>query len=461
VVPDIYADPRVLVDAYLPTFVHSLVMVPIRRAAPLGAIGNYWSAHHAATPEEVELLQALADTTAVALENVQVYAELEQRVRDRTRELAAAHRELDEWADLLAGDEERQSLLEAASIAKVVPWKRELPSRTWVFGDSAARVLGYGPDQFRREPDLVERLIHTEDVHRFVAAQKQCQAGKAVGFDCRMRHQDGSWVWTRWTMAMSPGRLWGVLQDVSELHATQEQLILSQKAEATGVMVSGLCHDFSNHISAILGFADMIGAFPLDESQRRNLVRLNRAAERSRDLARQLLSFARKNQQVLRSPQDLNALAEEAAGLLKHALGRGVDLELELAPALPPVTVEPGQMVQLVLNLGVNAVDAVAGAGTITLRTGSEDLDRAAAEAYGRAPGRYLFLEVEDTGPGIPEAVQGRIFEPFFTTKAGGTGLGLAMVQAIVKGHDGIPLCFSEPGKGARFRILLPGPDCI
>lgn len=369
--------------------------------------------------------------------------------------------EVREHAERVRVDEERQSLLEAASLAKVVPWKQEIPSKVWVFGESAATVLGYHPPQLKEDPEMVESLIHNEDVHRFVSARSRSETGQAVGFDCRMRHGAGPWIWTRWTMAKSPDVFRGVLQDVTELHATQEQLIMSQKAEAASVMVSGLCHDFNNHIMVIQANAEVLSGGPLPETHRRYVANIKRAAERSQEMVRQLLGFARKSQETRRVPHGLNELVNEAAGLLRHALPPEIRLETEISESPCEVFVDPGQIVQVLMNLGINARDAIEDEGTITLRSGEQVLDRTEAEAQERSPGFYAFFEVEDTGDGIPEAIRKKIFDPFFTTKptGQGTGLGLAMVQAIVKSHDGVLLCDSELGRGTRFRILLPCLD--
>jgi len=369
--------------------------------------------------------------------------------------------EVREHAERTRVDEERQSLLEAASLAKVVPWKQEIPSKVWVFGESAATVLGYHPPQLREDPGMVESLIHNEDVHRFVSARSRSETGQAVGFDCRMRHGAGPWIWTRWTMAKSPDVFRGVLQDVTELHTAQEQLILSQKAEAASVMVSGLCHDFNNHIMVIQANADVLAGGPIPDTHRRFVANIKRAAERSQEMIRQLLGFARKSQETRRVPQGINELLDEAAGLLRHALPSHIHLEMDIQQPPCEVFVDPGQIIQVLMNLGINARDAIEKEGTLTLRSGEQHLDSAEAEIHELSPGFYAFFEVEDTGDGIPDGIRRKIFDPFFTTKptGQGTGLGLAMVQAIVKSHDGLILCDSELGRGTRFRVLLPCID--
>lgn len=366
--------------------------------------------------------------------------------------------EVEEHSAHQKAEESRRALLEAASFAKVVPWKQDLPSRIWAFGDSATDVLGYCPPKFTKDPDLVESLIHTEDVHRFVTARSRTLAGQAVGFDCRMRHGNGPWIWTRWTMTGGQGVFRGVLQDVTELHDTQEQLILSQKAEMAGVMVNGLCHDFNNHLMVILANADLLQGTDLSEAQKRLVQNILRASGRSQEVVRQLLGFARKNQEPYRQLYRLGPLLEEAAGLLRHTLSREVQLHLAIPEGGSEVRVDSGQILQVLLNLGINAHDSISGAGSITLGTGNTDLAARDVEPYDLPSGKYAYIDVEDTGCGIPENLQRKMFDPFFTTKAPGkgSGLGLAMVQAIVKGHDGLIQCFSEVGKGTRFRVLLP-----
>jgi len=314
-------------------------------------------------------------------------------------------------------------------------------------------VLGYAPEAFMNDPHLVGKLIHQEDLQRFLAAQAAEGSGKPVEFACRMRHRSGAWLRTRWTLAVEPGQIHGVLQDVSELHATQAQLIQSQKAETASVLVSGLCHDFNNLIAAIAGCAATLALEDLPGDQRETVTAIQGATERCQDLVRQLLGFARKDQEPRKTLRSMNSLAQEAATLLAHVRAEGVHLATELGPEPAQALVEPGQIIQVLLNLGMNALDALAGPGTITLRAG-----RLAAGPT--AQGGQAYLEVEDTGCGIPPELLGRIYDPFFTTKPSeqGTGLGLAMVQAIVKDHDGSLECRSEPGRGTCFRVLLPEP---
>jgi signal transduction histidine kinase len=223
-------------------------------------------------------------------------------------------------------------------------------------------------------------------------------------------------------------------------------------------MVSGLCHDFNNHIMVILANAEMLEASTLPAAQGKLVDTIQRAGVRSRDLVRQLMGFARKNQETHRIRQDLRDLVEEGGALLNHLLRPQVRLEVIPGEGTCPVSVDPGQIIQVIMNLGINAQDAILGDGIIRLRTGPERLGGAEAEAQGREPGSYAFLEVEDSGSGIPEQIRSSIFDPFFTTKAPGkgTGLGLAMVHAIAKGHDGVLQCDSVLGRGTRIRILLP-----
>ncbi len=158
-----------------------------------------------------------------------------------------------------------------------------------------------------------------------------------------------------------------------------------------------------------------------------------------------------------RVKSSLNGLVVEAADLASHALPSGIQLSLDLSPNLPDADLDPGQIHQVVLNLVINARDAIQGSGHITLRTGQHDLGSEAGPAHHRSPGPYAYLEVEDTGCGIPEDQLSRIFEPFYTTKGpNGTGLGLSMVYGLVTEHGGFMECQSQVGQGTLFRVMLP-----
>jgi signal transduction histidine kinase len=252
-----------------------------------------------------------------------------------------------------------------------------------------------------------------------------------------------------------------VEREREELHA---QLLTSQSAEALGRFAGGIAHDFNNLLSVILGYT----GFALEEvlegdPLRENLLEVERAAERAAILTQQLLAFGRR--QVLQPvPLDLNAATSAAGGMLRRIIGEDVDLVEKLVPDLWVVLVDPGQIDQVILNLAVNARDAMPGGGTLTLETANVELDEVQAAQHGAVkPGSYVRLAITDTGSGMDEQTQARIFEPYFTTKekGKGTGLGLSTVFGIVTQSGGHILVQSEPGNGTTVGVYLPRAESV
>lgn len=329
--------------------------------------------------------------------------------------------------------------------------------------DSTERVLGYSAKQFTTF--RLTELIHPEDFDGASLLWRQAldHPGTNVEAQYRARHADGGWRWIEATfcdLSETPGVRALVVnyRDVSERKALEQQLLQSQKMEAMGRLAGGIAHDFNNLLTVITGYSD-IALLRLNQPDnlRKPLEEIKRAGERAAGLTRQLLAFSR--QQAL-APQvvNLNHLVENMEQMLRPLIGEAISVSLRLGTAHPMVRADPAQIEQMLLNLAVNARDAMPNGGALTLTTGQVEIPPGGVGAGQPAPGRYVLLCVEDTGMGMPAEVQSRIFEPFFTTKerGKGTGLGLAMVYGIMRQSGGSVEVKSEPGKGSQFFLYFP-----
>ncbi len=246
------------------------------------------------------------------------------------------------------------------------------------------------------------------------------------------------------------------------LRETEEQLRQSQKMEAVGMLAGGIAHDFNNLLVPVSGYSELLMArLKDDETLRKYAEQIHKSSERAASLVGQLLAFSRK--QVLQ-PQvlDLNSVVSDMNEMLRRLIGEDVDLATVLEPHMGRVKADPGQIEQVILNLVVNARDAMPGGGKLTIETANVVLDETYARKHMAVkPGPYVVMAVSDTGHGIDEKTQSLLFEPFFTTKdkSKGTGLGLSTVYGIIKQSGGSIWVYSEPGKGATFKVYLPRID--
>jgi len=276
--------------------------------------------------------------------------------------------------------------------------------------------------------------------------------------------RDGRRILIRWYNSLlrdAQGEVIGVLSignDITEVLEKEEQLRQAVKMEAIGRLAGGIAHDFNNMMAIVRGYADLLSKSVSDDQQREDVGKIRTAADRAAGLTKQLLAFSRRQVVKPRTIQ-LNDVILGMDSMLRRVIGEDVDLATVAAKRLWPVTADPSQLEQVILNLVVNAREAMPNGGKLTIRTSNATLGASqAARLPEVAPGQYVVLSVSDTGVGMTDEVKAHVFEPFFTTKevGEGTGLGLATCYGIVKQNEGHVEVESEPGKGTTFRFYLP-----
>ncbi len=321
-------------------------------------------------------------------------------------------------------------------------------------------TLGYPREDFLARP--VFEFMHLDDREAMHAVFRRLAAGEPVpSFKGRCRCKDGSYRWLEWTTVpvVEEALVYSVARDITAQRQLEDQFIHAQKMEPVGRLAGGVAHDFNNLLTAILGYCELaLERTPRSDPNHRDLEEILKAAERARSLTQQLLAFSRR--QVL-EPRvvDLNSIVADMGKMLRPMIGEDIDLVPRLHPDLWQVRVDPGQFEHAIVNLVVNARDAMPRGGKLTIETSNVDLDGTEASHRGVVkPGPYVLLAVSDTGEGMEAATLAHIFEPFFTTKAvgKGTGLGLSTVYGVVKQSNGYIWAYSEPGRGSTFKVYLP-----
>jgi len=329
---------------------------------------------------------------------------------------------------------------------------------------SYQRWLGYTAEEL--EKTSAYEQIHPDDVAAVSAAAQEARStGVGRRLEYRVRHKNGGWRVLESTASAvrnaegAVEKLVIVNRDITERRELEQQLVLSQRLEAVGKLSGGIAHDFNNLLGVIIGYSEALQeSIAADNPLREAIDEIQKAGKRAATLTQQLLAFSRK--QVL-EPKilDLNAIVVDMEKMLRRLIGEDVELKFKMPPDLGKVKADRGQLEQVILNLAVNARDAMPRGGQLRIETenaelGEEDVIR---HRYVNA-GPYVMLKVTDTGTGMDLETQSHIFEPFFTTKekGKGTGLGLATVYGVVKQSDGYIWLESELGKGTTFRIYLP-----
>jgi PAS domain S-box-containing protein len=311
-------------------------------------------------------------------------------------------------------------------------------------------------------------LVHPQDGAAYLEMHRQVCNGSPSSLEFRIVGLRGRERWvdahvvpfeTLTDSGDVQATILSVASEVTERKRLEDRLRQSLKMEAVGRLAAGIAHDFNNLLVAISGYSEMVSTTLEDSDTRRaDLMEVRKAAERAAALTRQLLAFGR--QQLLRPRVlDVNLLIGSVQKLLRRTIRADIDLTLNLNPFIEPIRVDPSQLEHVLLNLAVNAQDAMPNGGRLSFTTENVDVDRAfAARLVPMTPGPYVRVTVSDTGTGIAAEIQARVFEPFFTTKGGskGTGLGLATAYGVVKQSGGFIWLTSHPGQGTTFDIYLP-----
>ena len=365
-----------------------------------------------------------------------------------------------------------EALRKSESVFRLLFSHNPLP--TWVMddeslqfiqvNDAAVRQYGFGAEEFSRMT-MFDIRPEEKSASLGVRPPKNGEEGRYEGV-CKHRKKDGKifeveLISHQFDYAGRRVRL-VVAQDISERHLLEQQLRQAQKMEAVGRLAGGVAHDFNNLLMVIKGHTELLmSTLSPADSVARKITQIDRAADRAAALTKQLLAFSRM--QVLQPRvMNLNGVVEDMGKLLPRLIGEDVELGIRTAPGLGAIRADASQMEQIIMNLAVNARDAMPTGGRLIIETSNAELDRTYNSTHPIVkPGRYVLLAVSDTGTGMDAETQAHIFEPFFTTKEAGkgTGLGLATVYGVVKQSGGFIWVYSELGKGTSFKIYLPRVD--
>jgi PAS domain S-box-containing protein len=421
---------------------------PIRLADEVcGALTVYVLETNFFGDREVALLEEVAMDVSFGLDNLEREAQ-RQRAEAAVRESAL-------------------QLETAVRAGNVWLWNLDLHTNTVFFSSEWKHHLGYEDHEISDDFTEWQNLVHPDDLESSIQNVRAFieKPWPDYHVEFRLRHKDGSY---RWILAQAslinddqgkPVRMLGSNVDITEQRKLEDQLRQAQKMEAVGQLAGGISHDFNNILSAIVGYGHvclmkMAGGDPL----RPNIEQILEAADRAAYLTKDLLLFSR-HQVSDRKAVDLNEIVRTMEKFLKRVIREDIAYEMTLHKGTTPVLADVHQLEQVLMNLATNARDAMPQGGTFTIATeqimiGYEFIT---VHGYGN-PGMYALLTVADTGTGMDEQTRRRIFEPFFTTKelGKGTGLGMAVVYGIIKQHGGYINVYSEPGRGATFRIYLP-----
>jgi PAS domain S-box-containing protein len=438
IVPDVFADGRALApDWFEQHGFRSAYIVPVvHQDSLLGVLAMNGRVPFDLDAEDQELLESNVGHAALAIRNAQLYEDA-RGARDFLRSIA---------------EHSPAGIVTTDARGHITYWSPR-----------AEELLGYRPDEILGRPVASFQRGGLEAARSLMRRLRQEE--RIREHEAEILARDGRWVECRFSLALLRNAVGAeigtlaILEDTTEHKRLEAQLRQAQKMEAVGRLAGGIAHDFNNLLAVIMGHSDLIkSVLRKGDALAHDVEQIRRASERAATLTRQLLAFSRR--QFLQ-PQviDLNTLVGNLATMLRRLIGEHVQLELRLDPGAGRVSADPGQIEQVVMNLTVNARDAMPQGGRVVLETAAVVLDQAFVATHpGSTPGPHVRLSIDDTGCGMGPEVLSHLFEPFFTTKepGRGTGLGLSTVYGIVKQHRGYIGVTSEPGRGSTFAVHLP-----
>lgn len=410
-----------------------------------------------------QLQRTIAERDHLNTELQDLLKQLDQKVQLRTEELAQERQKAEQ------SEKRYKSLVQGI---EAIVWEiDEIEGKFTFVSERAEAILGYPLQDWLENPDLWKHIVHPEDRDRILALRREhFQNRQNYTCEYRAHTRDGLPIWLRDVVRFveePPGhwQIHGLTLDVTveknreeEHKRMQEKLLEAQKMESIGRLAGGIAHDFNNLLAAIVGFAE-VARHEMQANNRddENIVEILKAAMRARELTQQLLALGRKRVLNLRVVS-LNEELAHMANLLNRLFDYKLHLKLELEPNLYPILADQTQIEQIIMNLALNARDAMPEGGMLTIETTNVSTSAPDLTAFDLEPRAYVRLRFRDTGTGMDEATLKHIFEPFFSTKphGKGTGLGLSVVYGLVHQHQGQIHVQSEPGKGSVFDIYIP-----
>ena len=424
--------------------------------------------------EVLQLASALTEKWMLLQQSRMKLQDLEQAIVERTRDLQFANEQLhsqirERQATEQALREAQEKLRHFLAKSPAVLYSLRVESGrlvpAWV-SDNVADFLGGDARDWHQQMPALDHVVEADRAAVFASLDALAERGQ-LSLQYRIQRRNGETIWVRDDRQLlrdpagQPVEIVGCWTDITQQRRLEEQLRQAQKMESIGHLAGGVAHDFNNLLTVILGYTELVlNTEPLPTTAIESLREVHTAADKASHLTRQLLAFSRR-QMMRRRDLNLSELVVATTQILGRMLGEHIKVRADCPAGLPGIVGDRGMIEQVILNLAINARDAMPDGGRLTLATSVLDPDEAVLRPYPESrPGRFVCLSVTDSGRGIAREHLPRLFEPFFTTKdvGQGTGLGLATVYGIVKQHEGWVEVESQLGQGTTFKVFLPVP---